>query len=436
MIVPVVCLVARLLRRAIQLSAEALESPKTHAREMKTLGWHIVVAITASGLATSGCGLTSRAPSDTSSEDAAAYLFVWATDADSVNLNFLAVLDVQEGSVSYGQVLATLAVPTAGRTRGHHTEHVMPESGYLFTNDFGTGKTYVLDLRNPLVPTVADSFVAAGDFTSPHSFERLPNGNVLATFQNRGPGNEEAGGIAELDERGAYVRGSGAATGNLYIRPYSLAIVPALDRVVTGSADMRGAGNSRVLQIWRLSDLSLLHTLPVPEEWGAAAEPRVLSDGRTVLVTTFGCSLVRVVDLAGERPQLERVHRFAGSDCALPVVAGRFWIQSVPADNALVTLDVQQPGSPREVHRVSLGSGHWPHWISLEPGGRRIVITGYRNTRYLVILAKLDRSTGAVVVDSQFGEGGVSFNRRSWPHGSSGPADPHGAVFSRKPRER
>ena len=31
----------------------------------------------------------------------------------------------------------------------------------------------------------------AGDLHSPHSFERLPNGNVLATFQNRGPGNVE-----------------------------------------------------------------------------------------------------------------------------------------------------------------------------------------------------------------------------------------------------
>ena len=243
------------------------------------------------------------------------YLFVWTTDADSIDLNFLAVLDARRDSPSYGRVLATLAVPTSGHTRGHHVEHRMPVGGMLFANDFGTGKTYVLDLRDPLRPAVADSFVAAGDLTSPHSFERLTNGHVLATFQNRGPGNRDVGGIAELDARGRMVRQGSAAAGDVYIRPYSLAVVPALDRVVTGSADMRGAGDSRVVQVWRLSDLTLLRTIPIPNEWGSAAEPRVLADGRTVLVATFGCSLLRIepnqiiwrlsaLQLAGDRAAL------------------------------------------------------------------------------------------------------------------------------------
>lgn len=134
------------------------------------------------------------------------YLFVWTTDSDSADLNFLAVLDARPGSATYGDVLTTLPVPTRGRTRGHHTEHQMPAGGFLFANDFGTGKTYVVDLRDPSAPSVADSFAAAGPLTSPHSFERLPNGNVLATFQNEGPGNAAPGGLAELDPRGGVVR--------------------------------------------------------------------------------------------------------------------------------------------------------------------------------------------------------------------------------------
>lgn len=363
------------------------------------------------------------------------YLFVWTTDADSVDLNFLAVLDARRRSPTYGRVLTTMAVPTSGRTRGHHTEHVMPTGGILFANDFGTGKTYLLDLRNPLHPALADSFVAAGDLMSPHSFERLANGHVLATFQNRGPGNREPGGIAEVDERGRLVRSGSAAAGDLYIRPYSLAIVPALDRVVTGSADMRGAADSHVIQVWRLSDLALLHTIRIPNEWGAAAEPRVLADGRTVLVATFGCTLLRVVDLASEAPRAERVYSFPGASCAVPAVAGRFWIQPVPGEHGLIALDVQRPDAPREAGRVVLGPNQWPHWISLEPGGRRIVVTGYQATRYHVIVVAFDPTTGSLAVDSAFGGGkdgpGVSFDRREWPHGASGPADPHGAVFSR-----
>ena len=363
------------------------------------------------------------------------YLFVWTTDADSIDLNFLAVLDARRDSPSYGRVLATLAVPTSGHTRGHHVEHRMPVGGMLFANDFGTGKTYVLDLRDPLRPAVADSFVAAGDLTSPHSFERLTNGHVLATFQNRGPGNRDVGGIAELDARGRMVRQGSAAAGDVYIRPYSLAVVPALDRVVTGSADMRGAGDSRVVQVWRLSDLTLLRTIPIPNEWGSAAEPRVLADGRTVLVATFGCSLLRMVDLATDAPRVERVYGFAGANCAVPAVVGHFWIQPVPAEHALIALVVGRPDSPREVSRLVLGPGQWPHWISVEPNGRRVVVTGYQATRYHVIVATFDPMTGAVAADSAFGGGkdglGVSFERREWPHGATGPGDPHGAVFSR-----
>lgn len=393
-----------------------------------------LVAVTCTIAASIGCATGPSRTAHGRTGESSPYLFVWVTDADSVDLNFLAVLDAREHSPTYGALVATLPVPTEGRTRGHHTEHVMPAGGALFANDFGTGKTYVLDLRDPHRPAVSDSFTVAGELTSPHSFERLPNGHVLATFQNRGVGNREAGGIAELDLRGRVVRSASAAAGAAHIRPYSLAIVPALDRVVTGSADMRGAGDSRVVQVWRLSDLALLHTLQIPHEWGAAAEPRLLADGRTVLVTTFGCSLLRLADLATDAPRVERVYRFAGANCALPVVFGHFWVQTVPAENALVALDVRRPGAPREVGRLALGPGHWPHWISLEPSGGRIVITGYQRTRQRVIMARVHPRTGALTADPRFGAGeGVSFNRRDWPHGPSGPGDPHGAVFSRLP---
>jgi hypothetical protein len=379
----------------------------------------------------------SARPGDTSSEraGAGAFLFAWATDAGSSDLNCLAVIDADEGAATYGEVVASLAIPTSGRTRAHHTEHVMPAGGRLFANDFGTGKTYVIDLTDPLAPFVADSFTMAGELMSPHSFERLLNGNVLATFQNRGPGNAEVGGIAELDGRGRLVRAASAGAGNRYIRPYSLAIVPALDRVVTSSADMRGGGDSYVVQIWRLSDLALLRTIDIPEEWGPAAEPRVLEDGRTVLVTTFGCSLLRVSGLDTSMPGVERVHHFGGSNCALPVVAGHYWIQTVPDDGALVVLDVRQPDAPREVDRLRLGEGHWPHWLSLDPQASRLVVTGYAATRHRVILARFDAATGRLTLDQEFSAGdgrpGISFYRDQWPHGPSGPGDPRAVVFSR-----
>lgn len=398
---------------------------------MRRPRWLVLVAL---GVVIAGCAPTPH-PMIATDPEVSQYLFAWVTDADSVDLNYLAVVDAREASPAYGQVVTTLAVPTAGRIRGHHVEHVMPEGGRLFANDFGTGLTYVLDVSSPLAPAVADTFAVAGDLQSPHSFERLPNGNVLATFQNRGPGNVAVGGIAELDPRGRLVRSASAEAGDRYIRPYSLAIVPALDRVVTGSADMRGGGDSRVVQVWRLSDLSLLHTIDIPADWGAAAEPRVLADGRTVLITTFGCSLLRVVGLDTPQPSVDRVHAFGGSSCALPVVAGHHWIQTVPGDGALVTLDVRNPDSPREVSRLQLGAGHWPHWMAHDARTQRLVITGYAATRHRLIVVHVDPVTGALRLDERFsagdGQPGISFRRDRWPHGATGPGDPHGVVFSR-----
>ena len=60
------------------------------------------------------------------SSDSDEYLYVWTTDSDSVDLNFMVVLDADPDSEGYGQVVSTLAVPTEGVTRGHHTEHTMP----------------------------------------------------------------------------------------------------------------------------------------------------------------------------------------------------------------------------------------------------------------------------------------------------------------------
>lgn len=378
------------------------------------------------------CGIAPDGPPSVPEE----FLFAWVTDSDSTDLNFLAVIDADSASGSYGTVLETLPIPTTGPTRGHHTEHEMPEGGLLFANDFGTGMTYVLDLRNPLRPAVADSFRAAGPLTSPHSFERLANGNLLATFQNEGEGNAAPGGLAELAPDGEALRWGLAADGDRHVRPYSLAVVPGLDRVVTGSADMRGEGDSHEVQVWSLGELRLLHTIDLPPEWGRAAEPRLLSDRETVLVTTFGCKLLRITALGGPEPRAELVYDFGGLSCALPVVVGDLWIQAVPEAHGLVTLDVSEPDAPREVSRLTLAEDDWPHWISLSPDGRRIVITGYAGTRHRIIIANLDPADGTMRLDPDFGgtgdRPGISMDRTAWPHGATGPGDPHGVVFSRK----
>jgi len=383
------------------------------------------------------------APRTASESGAPDYLFVWASDAGARKSDFLAVIDVNQRSPRYAEVVASAPTGVA-RTAAHHTEHVMPLGGILFANGFAAGQTFLFDLRDPLHPHSAGSFGGAGEFMHPHSFVREPNGNVLSTFQMKGHDNSEPGALVELSPRGEILRISPAAdpNGEPFIRPYSLAIVPAMDRVVTTSADMHQRQISHSVQVWRLSDLKLLGTVRLPAgprgtEGNDPAEPRLLADGRTIVVTTFNCGLYLMKDLEGSLPSAHLIHAMdGGGECALPVVAGRFWVQTDTAIPGLVSFDMGVPEKPVEVSRLVLGAGMKPHWISLAPDGSTIVISGGKEALLTrVLLARIDPETGALSLDSRFrdrsaSEPGVSFDRPSWPHGATGRAVPHGAVFS------
>jgi 56kDa selenium binding protein (SBP56) len=377
----------------------------------------------------------------------AEYLYLWTASADSSQPDFLAVLDVTETSGRYGRLVTTLPVPGL-QNMPHHTEHQMPADRRLFANGFATGQTFVFDLKDPLHPRVAAQFGDVEGFTHPHSFLRLPGGHVLATFQMRHDGGAMApGGLVELTADGRPVRTRSANTHGIdpATRVYSAGVVPALDRIVTTTTDMHGRSPaSRQLQIWRLSDLTLLHTITLPdgpagEESMMTAEPRVLDDGRTVLVSTFSCGLYLMQGLEGESPQGRLVASFPRKPktyCAIPVVAGHYYLVTVPAWSAVVSLDISDPAAPREVSRVTLGPDDVPHWISMSEDRRRVVVTGYREMKHRVLIARFDSATGRLSLDDRFREPGASvpgfrMDDKTWPHGGNAKGIPHGSVFGR-----
>ena len=372
------------------------------------------------------------------------YIFVWANDEDSDDSDFLVVIDARPASPRYGRIITTLPVGYKD-TKAHHTEHRMHESGVLFANGFKAGRTFRFDLTDPEKPKLLGSFGSRGAYTYPHSFERLPNGNVLATFQNKGEGNTEEGGLVELDPNGNFIRAVSASAQDVtnFIRPYSLAIVPELNRVVSTSADMRASDISRVVQVWNLTELSPIKTIYLSAESFGTAEPRVLQDGITVIFSTFTCDLYKINGLAGDNPSAELVYSFPFKEnmlCALPVVSGEYWIQAVPSIPALVSLDISDSSNPVEVSRLEFENKElpdidWPHWISLEPNGERIVVTGYRGLFNRLLIVNLNKQTGALSFDKAFREEGseeigINFAREIWPHGDTGSAIPHGSVFS------
>jgi hypothetical protein len=383
------------------------------------------------------------------------YLYLWASSADSSGPDFLAVYDVRDprSADRYGALVTTLPVPGRGN-RTHHTEHVMPADDLLFANGFGSGQSFIFDLSTPSAPRLAKQFGDVGALMHPHSFWRLPNGNVLATFQMQHDSlGMTPGGLVELTPRGAVVRAASSnhAGVDRRIRPYSAAILSDLDRVVVTTSDMDNRDTTQAVQLWRLSDLSVQHTIQLPngprgDEGYRPAEPRILSDGRTVLVSTFNCGLYVLDGIASATPSatpsarlVASFPRKAGTSCAVPVVAGDYYLITVPAWSAVVSLDVSDPTQPREVSRITLGTGDVPHWIGIEPNHQRVVITGYQAMKTRVLIARFDETTGKLALDERFrapgsAEAGLRMEGITWPHGGTGPAVPHGAVFGRPQR--
>ncbi len=398
----------------------------------------------------SGCSRTERPQS---SKTAAQYLFVWAGDADEKDSDFLAVIDARPSASSYGQVVATLPVG-ARATMPHHTEYEYPDNDLLFANGWVTGQTFVIDLRKPRDPKLVGQFTSVEGYSFPHSFARLPNGNVLATFQAKGERYAPPGGLVEMDSQGHGVRAASAATSEIDTAltwPYSLLVLPKIDRAVSTSADMGMPPwnewtyhDTHHVQIWSLNELRLVASVALPEVADGPhhigpAEPRVLRDG-TVYVNTFNCGLYRIDGLESATPQAMFVYSFPGGTpmgmaCAVPVVYGHYWIQTVPALPGLIVLDVRDPTNPVEASRLILDELYpMPHWLAADRKSGRLVVTG--GNRSWVLVIEFDEESGRLKIDDAFrdegaADPGINFDRMQWTHGNTGRAVVHGSLFGK-----
>ena len=391
------------------------------------------------------------------------YLFVWAGDANKKASDFLGVIDANPDSTRYGDIVASIPVGEAG-TSPHHTEQEMPATGHLLANGFGAGRTWLFDLTQPETPKILTSFGAKGGFRYPHSFVRLGNGEVLATFQyaeGESPAGHDhgampvkpaakapplTGGLVHMNERGEVIRAASArddAISYRYIYPYHVLPMPVLDRAVSSTTDMDDKNlpaTSEWVQIWRLSDLTLLKSFslapgPRGDEHKFTGELRLLPDGKSVYLHTFNCGLYLLRDLDQPQPRATFVKSFKGINCGVPVISGHYWLQPVPEAHALISLDISDPEHPREVSTVTVGDDEGPHWAAIDSSGRRVVVNSAGSKPNRLYIINVD-PTGVLSLDERFRDRGssrpgVTLTGKTWPHGFTGEAKPHGTVFSR-----
>jgi len=379
------------------------------------------------------------------------YLFVWSgphgppgPHPPAPANDFVAVLDAEPTSPQYARVLASRDVGVAG-VMAHHTEYTLPARP-VFANDYMTGRVFLLDLSEPMAPRVGRRIDSIPGYRRPHSFARLANGHVLATLQfGNGSRPGDPGGLAEFDADGRLLRTASAADPafpGARIRSYGLAVLPAIDRVITTSSPMDGERTADVVQLWRLSDLHLLRTMPTPGIAGDSVERepfevRALPDGHSAFLNTYECGFYYLSRLDTDNPGMELVHALRSprrAGCSVPVEVSGYWIMPVAYDHSVVTLDIHDPRHPREVSVLRSDATVLPHWAAKDPRGDRIAVVGQDDGEARVLVAQLDRATGRLTWDTRFRDHwsarlGVGFTNRSWPHGDINNAMPHAALF-------
>ncbi len=403
----------------------------------------------------------------------APHLFVFAGDADKAESDFLAVFDVAPNSPSRGEPLYSVSTGMKG-SMPHHAEYVAPPAGEpLFMNAHHHEKSLIVDISDVSALTVNKVLSPPPSFRFPHDYARTESGTRLVGFlrsdgaspnaeEDLTPGNH--GGIAEYAQSGELLRTASAAVDGLGkpVRPYAFAVLPDKDRFVVTSAPMIEQSWAEVLQIYRYSDFELLHTLNMPAggdvvsrgNWSARATgfgAQVLDDG-SVFLSTYECSLYHLTQIETDRPALEVVHTIdadrsgnASHACGIPVRMGNFWIQPLAKNRMVVVLDITDPKSPREVFRLETPDDFMPHWLSRDPRSNRLILGSEMGSEQGFYVLRIDESTGELAFDGDFNglkpgmffksrtRGYISLYRQDWPHGSTGDAWGHAALFLNSP---
>src|SRR6266849_828649 len=213
------------------------------------------------------------------------FLYISAVDADGRDNDFLAVVDVSLPSPTYGRVVHTLSLGSAGN-EPHHMGW-SDDRTKIWLGTLLSKRLFIIDVAaDPAKPTIVkiiDDISAVTGLHGPHTYYALP-GRMLLTFLSSADGNPP-GGMAEFTNDGQLIRVIKNPADSPYA--YDVAIKPDVNRMITSSFtplrnyqkplaqwDMKDGGNTLI--VWDFKERKVLQTLvtdPVPLEIRWSVKP-------------------------------------------------------------------------------------------------------------------------------------------------------------------
>jgi len=336
-------------------------------------------------------------------------LLIWAGDQAHQAPDFVAVVDFDPDSPTYGGVLRTVPLPRflgAGAV-GNEPHHVGLSAdgrtlalGGLLSILRGQDQVFFFDVSNPSRPQFIRSDNPSRYASVTDEFHALRHGGFLATFMG-GPNGAQPGRVIEYDAHQNFVAAWPVTPPDDGFNPHGIAldetdnvmvtsdfICPLLTLHVHGGDSVLLRGSIRV---WDLARRAITRTIIVgdrarpagtidvqliPHDRRHRAFTAGMADNQLYLIDSGHGTATPVFDFSSFAipnapiwPQLLRITRdgerlfislnYAG-------VAGR-----------IVMFDIAHPEAPKVVSVVDLGAGAGPHYLQLTRDERRLVVSDY-----------------------------------------------------------
>jgi len=330
-------------------------------------------------------------------------LYVWASDVAHRAPDFLAVIDFDRTSPSYGKVLRTVPLPPPGNVGNepHHCHTSADETilacGGLLSVLKGQNDIFFFDIRDARSPRFLSSTRAPGSSVT-DDFLALPGGGFLVTNMGSATGGP-GGRVVEVDaNRRVVAEYPATSPADGRFNPHGMDADFARNRLVTSDfinpastlAAYPGAPELRSsVRFWDLGARRITRTVVLPDAAGTMDVKLLPGDehGRAVTANMFTGRFytvdpttggyVQSFDAATVTPHVEaRVRGGLPGLLAVPPGSRRL-IFATMAAGQVVLLDTTNPADFRQLSVVSLGTDAGPHSVHLTHDGRRLVVTDY-----------------------------------------------------------
>jgi 56kDa selenium binding protein (SBP56) len=332
-------------------------------------------------------------------------LYIWAGDQERVRPDFLAVIDFDAHSPTYGRVLRTVLLPPPGNVGNepHHC-HLSADKNILACGGLlsvlkGQHGIFFFDVSNARHPVFLFA-TSAPNSSITDDFLPLPGGGFLVTQMGSATGGAP-GRLAEFDHKLNLIAEYPAQPPDDGFNPHGISAAFRRNLLVTsdyinpvttlnvspGDVELRGS-----LRFWNLANREITRTVFLPEALGTMDVKLIPQDphGRAVTVTMFSGlvytvdptdgSVVKSFDCEDIVPHIEVPVRGGMVQLlAMPKSGDRLIFASFQAGQ-IGMLDISNrtnEGGFVQKAIVDLGEGAGPHDIVLTKDDSRLVVTDY-----------------------------------------------------------